>query len=199
MNAPPATAVTRLLHRVRKGDRDAVDALFRTVYDELHGLAERQRHRWNGNYTLNTTALLHEAYLKLIRQDQLDVDGRAHFFALAAQAMRHILSNYARDQRRLKRGGSRPDVPLDALRPDALAAPVTLTQQQADAFAHLDEALARLEAVSPRQSRVVECRFYGSMTVSETATALDISPATVKRDWTTAQAWLYREMKRLQA
>jgi RNA polymerase sigma factor (TIGR02999 family) len=113
--------------------------------------------------------------------------------------MRHILSNYARDQQRLRRGGLQPDIPLNALRLDALAAPVTLTQQQAERFAHLDEALVRLEAVSPRQRRVVECRFYGGMTVSETATALDISPATVKRDWTTAKAWLYREMKRLQA
>jgi RNA polymerase sigma factor (TIGR02999 family) len=199
MNAPPATAVTQLLHRVRKGDRDAVDALFDVVYTELHVLAERQRRRWNGNYTLNTTALLHEAYLKLVRQDQINVDGRAHFFALASRAMRHILSNYARDQQRLRRGGLQPDIPLNALRLDALAAPVTLTQQQAERFAHLDEALVRLEAVSPRQRRVVECRFYGGMTVSETATALDISPATVKRDWTTAKAWLYREMKRLQA
>lgn len=196
MSASTNPGVTQLLHRVRNGDRAAVDTLFRIVYDELHVLAQRHRGRWRGNLTLNTTALLHEAYLKLVRQDAIDVDGRAHFFALASRVMRHVLTNYARDQRRLKRGGDRTPVSLDALRPGAQP-PAPMTAQRADAFVRLDEALARLEAVSERQSRVVECRFYGDMTIPETATALDVSPATVKRDWATAQAWLYREMERL--
>lgn len=197
MTDPSASGVTQLLHRVRGGDRDAVDALFEVVYDELHVLARRQRGRWRGNPTLNTTSLLHEAYLKLVRQDEIGVSGRAHFFALAARVMRHILTNYARDRRRLKRGGDRPLVSLDAIRADALHGAVDLTPARADAFVLLDEALAGLERVSERQGRVVECRFYAGMTIPETAAALDVSPATVKRDWSTAQAWLFREMKRL--
>lgn len=196
MHASTDPGVTQLLHRVQDGDRTAVDALFRIVYDELHVLAQRNRRRWQGNPTLNTTSLLHEAYLKLVRQEEINVDGRAHFFALASRVMRQLLTNYARDQRRLKRGGDRHPVSLDSLQPASHPA-ASMTLEHAAAFVRLDEALAGLASMSERQSRVVECRFYGDMTIPETAAALDVSPATVKRDWTTAQAWLYREMERL--
>jgi RNA polymerase sigma factor (TIGR02999 family) len=189
-------SVTKLLLRVQEGAPDAVDDLFGLVYDEMTALARRQRARWHGNDTLNTTALVHEAYLKLVDQERIGVEGRAHFFALAARAMRHILSNYARDQRRQKRGGSYAHVSVEDVQVAASAGELTLTDGTADTLVALDEALARLEQVSPRQSRVVECRFYGQMTVPETAAALDISPATVKRDWAVAQAWLHREVQR---
>ena len=189
-------SVTRLLHEARAGAPEAPDALFAHVYDELVVLARRQRARWTGDDTLDTRALVHEAYLKLVDGEQIGAEGRAHFFALAAKAMRHILSNYARDRRRLKRGGSAPHVGLDDA--PTLAGPASdLVADHADTLVALDEALARFEAVSPRQARVVECRFYGQMSVEETAAALDVSPATVKRDWTLAQAWLHREVERL--
>ncbi len=188
--------VTRLLHEARAGAPEAPDALFAHVYDELVVLARRQRARWTGDDTLDTRALVHEAYLKLVDGEQIGAEGRAHFFALAAKAMRHILSNYARDRRRLKRGGSAPHVALDDA--PTLEGPASdLVADHADTLVALDEALARFEGVSPRQARVVECRFYGQMSVEETAAALDVSPATVKRDWTLAQAWLHREVERL--
>jgi RNA polymerase sigma factor (TIGR02999 family) len=188
-------SVTKLLLRVEDGEDGAVDDLFGLVYDELTALARRQRARWHGNDTLNTTALVHEAYLKLVDQERIGVEGRAHFFALAARAMRHILSNYARDQRRQKRGGAYDHVSVDAVQV-AAGGELVLDGGTADTLVALDEALARLEALSPRQSRVVECRFYGQMTVPETAAALGISPASVKRDWAVAQAWLHREVER---
>ena len=189
-------SVTRLLREARAGAPEAPDALFAHVYDELVVLARRQRARWTGDDTLDTRALVHEAYLKLVDGEQIGAEGRAHFFALAAKAMRHILSNYARDRRRLKRGGSAPHVALDDA-PTLEGAASDLVADHADTLVALDEALARFEAVSPRQARVVECRFYGQMSVEETAAALDVSPATVKRDWTLAQAWLHREVERL--
>jgi RNA polymerase sigma factor (TIGR02999 family) len=190
--------VTRLLHEARAGAPDAPDALFAHVYDELVVLARRQRVRWTGDDTLDTRALVHEAYLKLVDGERIGAEGRAHFFALAAKAMRHILSNYARDRRRLKRGGASPHVALDDA--PTLEGPASdLVADHADTLVALDEALARFESVSPRQARVVECRFYGQMSVEETAAALDVSPATVKRDWTLAQAWLHREVERLAA
>ena len=188
--------VTRLLREARDGAPDAADALFAHVYDELVVLARRQRARWTGDDTLDTRALVHEAYLKLVDDaDRIGASGRAHFFALASRAMRHILSNYARDRRRLKRGGGHAHVALDDA-PTVAAGASALVDDHADALVALDEALARLERVSPRQARVVECRFYGQMSVPETAAALDVSPATVKRDWAVAQAWLHREIER---
>ena len=198
MNAPEVSGVTQLLHRMREGDASAHDVLFQLVYRELHDLAGRHRARWGGNPTLDTTSLLHEAYLKLARQQPIDVDSRAHFFALASRVMRHVLTNYARDQQRLKRGRDDDCLSIDALGSARIPATTTARDQSARAFVVLDEALAHLEAISERQSRVVECRFYGDMTIPETARALGVSPATVKRDWATARAWLYREMKRMQ-
>jgi RNA polymerase sigma factor (TIGR02999 family) len=188
------TTTTQLLEGVRGGDRAALDALVTILYGELRGMAHRQRRRWQGDHTLGTTALVHEAYLKLSRQKRLSTGSRAHFLALSARAMRHILSNYAEERRTQKRGGG--------------GAPVSLTEAQLparaeggedetlEALATLHRALERLEASYPRSCRVVECRFFGGLSVEETASALGTSPRTVKRDWAYAQAWLNRELDR---
>lgn len=198
-HAPGTTRVTtftNLLSQARRGEREAADALFALVYDELVALARRQRVRWHGNETMNTTALVHEAYLKLADGGMMNVGDRGHFFALAARAIRHILSNYARDHRRQKRGGAYVHLALDDVPVDTWMGGVPLDDGSASTLVALDEALAQLERLSPRQGRVVECRFYGQMSVEETALALGISPATVKRDWAVAQAFLHREIAR---
>lgn len=187
------TEVTRLLGEVQDGDRAALDRLFTLVYDELQVLARRQRKRWQGNYTLDTSALVHEAYVKLVDQSRIDVESRAHFHAFAARAMRHILCNYARERSAKKRGGAVERVSLDEMRLPMQGAAFTI--EQSEILAALDDALERLEKVDPRQSKVVECRFFGGMTIVETAAALEISPRTVKRDWAVAQAWLHREIE----
>jgi RNA polymerase sigma factor (TIGR02999 family) len=184
--------VARLLRELGSGEQNAVDQLFAILYDELKELAARQRRRWRGNHTLNTTALVHEAYLRLVGQSRIKVEGQAHFRALAARAMRHILCDYARDRTTRKRGGHLEEVPFD----DLLALPdeAAFSDAQSHMLVALDDALERLGQVDPRQGKVVECRFFGGLTIEETATALDISPRTVKRDWAMAQAWLHREM-----
>jgi RNA polymerase sigma factor (TIGR02999 family) len=185
-----------LLQALARGDREALDALFPLVYDELTRLAHRQRQHWEGDLTLNTTALVHEAYLKLAGQERISAESRAHFLAVAAKAMRHILCNYARDRRRQKRGGGLPHVALDPAHEPGAAADLALTAYQMDTLAALDDALRRFEQVAPRQSRVVECRFFGGMSVEDTAAALGVSPRSVKRDWSFARAWLRRDMQR---
>jgi RNA polymerase sigma factor (TIGR02999 family) len=186
--------VATLVEAVAAGDREALDALFPLVYEELSRLAHRQRQRWDGDFTLTTTALVHEAYLKLAGQRQLPTRNRAHFLAIAARAMRHVLCNYARDRRRQKRGGGQPHLALDQVDPaDGMA--LDLSADQADRLAGLDEALRRFESIAERQCRVVECRFFGGMSVEETAAALGMSPRSVKRDWAFARAWLLREMQ----
>ena len=184
--------VTRLLQELKGGDRAALDELFTLLYAEIRELAQRQRARWQGNYTLNTTALVHEAYLKLVDQDRVDVESRAHFHALAARAIRHILCSYARDRGARKRGGGLERLTLDELNVPA-AGTVTSADQWHD-LAALDEALQRLELLDARQAKVVECRFFGGLTIEETAMAAGVSPRTVKRDWAMAQAWLHREL-----
>lgn len=192
-SAPSPETITGLLQAVQEGDRSALEVLFPLVYEELRTLASAQRRRWHGDLTLNATAIVHEAYIKLVDQSGHVGRNRAHFFAVAATAMRHILCNYARDRQRLKRGGGVHHVALD----DALdAVPDDEWGQQGEQLEALDEALRRLEQISERQSRIVECRFFGGMSIEETADALDLSPATVKRDWTTARAWLYREIQK---
>jgi len=186
------TRVTQLLSDLSNGDSAAVDALFALLYDELRAIAHRQRRRWQGDDTLQTTALVHEAFLKLVDQDRIAAESRAHFLAVAARAMRHILCNYARDQRAQKRGGGVAHVRLDASH--ANAEPSNVSSDPMEVLVALDEVLRRLEQVDPRQSNVVECRFFGGLTIEETATALGVSPRTVKRDWAMAQAWLHREM-----
>lgn len=191
--SPSPDSITGLLQAVQQGDRGALEALFPLVYEELRMLASAQRRRWHGDLTLNATAIVHEAYIKLVVQQGNVGRNRAHFFAVAAKAMRHVLCNYARDRQRLKRGGGVPHVAIEEAL-DAVSADEWGPQlEQLEA---LDEALARLEQISERQSRIVECRFFGGLSIEETAEALDLSPATVKRDWTTARAWLYREIQK---
>lgn len=185
--------ITELLRAVERGEPGAINALFPLVYDELNALARQQRRVWHGDFTLNTTALVHEAYLKVADQKQLHAGSRAHFFALAAKAMRHILCNYARHRGRKKRGGGVALVPLEP--GHDFAGEVHFTDDQAEALAALDAALRGLERVADRQARVVECRFFGGMSVDDTAAALGLSARTVKRDWMFARAWLLREMQ----
>lgn len=184
--------MARLLDEMRGGDGQAVDQLFAILYNELKELAGRHRRRWRGNHTLNTTVLVHEAYLKLVGQTRIEVEDQAHFRALGARAMRQILCNYARDQQARKRGGSYQALPLDDLW--TLPDPAQFSEAHSDNLVALDEALTRLEQINPRQGKVVECRFFGGLTVEETATAIGSSTRTVKRDWAMAQAWLHREL-----
>ncbi len=186
-SAPPSPGeITRLLEALASGRDGAVDALFAATYDELKALAGAQRRRWRGDDTLSTTALIHEAYLKLGRRPRPRWEHRGHFFAVASTAMRQILVNYARDKRVAKRGGDAQPVSVDA---EQLVADSAVEELLA-----LDEALRQLAAIDARQAQVVECRFFGGLTVAETAEALDVSPATVKRDWTVARAWLQRAL-----
>jgi RNA polymerase sigma factor (TIGR02999 family) len=165
------------------------------LYDELRVLARRQRRRWDDVGTLNTTALVHEAYLKLVKQRHLLPTTQAHFFALAATAMRHIVSNYARSRQAKKRGRDLRKVSLDTIEIGMIGA-LRVSDEHADLLVAIDEALDRLERISPRQRSVVECRFFGGLSIDETAAAIGVAERTVKRDWALAQAWLYREMKR---
>ena len=190
----PQTTVTRLLHALQRGDQAAFDQLFPLVYDKLHDLAHHQRRDWYGDYTLNTTALVHEAYLKLVDQTQVEPTSRAHFMGMAAKAMRHILIDYARRRNAKKRGGDRHKVSFEAVK-QALGPEIAMSQERTETLLALDEALDLLAERHERQSRVVECRFFGGMTIAETASALGVSPVTVKRDWAMAQAWLYRHMQ----
>lgn len=189
-------SVTQLLSEVRGGTEAAADELFEQVYTELRGRARQQRWRWRGDPSLQTTALVHEAYLKLVDQEEQSWKSRSHFFAVAAQAMRHILINEARRKTREKRGGDAPKLSLEELK-ERLGREVAMTEDDAEAFVVLDEALRQLKEAHPRAARAVECRFFGGMTIEETAQALDVSERTVSRDWTQAQMWLYREMKRI--
>ena len=185
--------ITELLLAAEHGDRSALEACFPLVYEELRAIARRQRRAWHGNPTLNTTALLHEAYLKLVDQGRLGARSRAHFFAIASTAMRHILCNYARDRTRQKRGGGIEEVSLQDV--EAAAAQPAFSDEAAEVLAALADALERLEKIDKRQSQVVECRFFAALSVEDTALALEISPATVKRDWAFARAWLLRQMQ----
>lgn len=190
--ASPAMSddTTELLLALRDGDRRALDRLVPQVYDELHRMAHRELARRGGRATLRTTGLLHEAYLKLVDSTRVQVDDRAHFFALAATAMRHIVIDHARARRTQKRGGSWRRVSFD----DGLADP----EKRFDEALELDDALRRLERFDERLCRVVECRFFGGMTVEETAAALGVAPRTVDRAWQKAKAWLYREIHEAQ-
>ena len=188
------TDVTRLLEAVRRGNREALNELYSLVYAELRVLAHRQRRHWTITGTMNTTALVHEAYLKLVNQRRIDTATPDHFFALAATAMRHIISNYARDRRARKRGDGVRKISLSELGADPPGS-LSVSEEHVDVLVGIDEALERLDRINPRQRQVVECRFFGGRTAEETAAALGLSSRTVKRDWALAQAWLYRELR----
>lgn len=196
MGDPDQQTVTRLLHELRAGDRQAFAELLPHVYDELHQLAARQRRRWEGDETLNATALVHEAYLRLVDQSTPQWWSHPHFLAVAATAMRQILLDYAKRKQASKRGGGRRHVPLHEVEA-ALRGAGDPSEARSEALIALDDSLCRLEKHDHRQSRIVECRFFGGMTIQDTAEALGISPATVKRGWAMAQAWLYRDLKQM--
>ncbi|MEZ4699752.1 MAG: ECF-type sigma factor [Rhodothermales bacterium] len=179
--------VTQLLIELSEGESAAMDRLLPVVYDELRRLAHRQLDRERADHTFSTTDLVHEAFLKLVQLDRIQWQNRAHFFAIAAQAMRNILVNYALKRKAQKRGGAQEKLPLDE--------GLVMSDQRADALLALDEALTRLEAMSVRQHQVVTYRFFGGLNIEETATVLKVSPATVKREWTIARAWLNRELQ----
>lgn len=178
--------ITRLLREVRDGDSGAFDRLMSLVYDELRQMASRQLQRERPGHTLDTSALAHELYLKLVDQAEVDWHGRAHFFVLAARAMRQILIDYARKRKAKKRGG-------DWSRTTLSARHGSIAVQMGELLA-LDEVLHRLQDLDERLSKVVELRFFGGMTEKEIAEVLDVSTRTVQRDWRKARAWLYKEL-----
>lgn len=188
--------VTQLLQQLRAGDRRAFDAVLPLVYNELHDLAKRQRRRWNGDDTLNTTALVHEAYLRLVDQSAPQWASHPHFLAVASRAMRQILLDNAKRRHAAKRGGALQQVPLEELEA-TLKGSGDVPSAGSETIIALEESLRRLEEHNPELGRIVECRFFGGMTVEDTAEALFVSPATVKRRWVMAQAWLYRDLKQL--
>lgn len=181
--------ITGMLHDWSDGKQEALDALLPVVYDELHRQAARFLRRERIGHTLQTTALIHETYLKLIDQREVNWQNRAHFFGVAAQAMRRILVDYAKARHRAKRGGADENLPLEAVT-------LAVSGEKAIDLEALDEALTRLAAMDKRQVSVVELRYFGGLSVEKTAEVLRISPATVKSDWKSAKAWLYQEISK---
>lgn len=181
-----ADDITRLLSAAQDGSEGAMEEVFESVYPRLREIAHARRRGWQGDHTMNTTALIHEAYLKVAGSGSVEYQSRGHFFATTARAMRQVLINYAEKRSAKKRGGGVSEVTLyedDAVADEAL-----------DELLALDAALKKLQTLSERQAQVVECLFFAGLGNADAAEALGISPATVKRDWTTARAWLYREM-----
>jgi RNA polymerase sigma factor (TIGR02999 family) len=183
--------VTDTFLRWRSGDASALDDLLPRVYDELRALADAYMRRERAGHTLQPTALVHEAFLRLLRLPPGSVQNRIHFFALAAQAMRRILADHARRHRAAKRGGGAVRVPLELVEGGAPATPAGDDVAADD----LDAALEDLAKLDERQARVVELRFFGGLSIEETAEVLAVSTATVKRDWLVARAWLHRELR----
>lgn len=183
-------AVTQLLLQWQEGDEAAMDDLMPLVYEELRRIAHRHLRRERADHTLSTTALVHEAYLNLVDQDMMPWQNRVHFYAIASRVMRRVLIWYARKRNAAKRGGGIPNLALDDV--------VVLSDDRMEELLALDQALEKLEAMDARLCRVVECRYFGGLSVQETAEALAISPATVKRDWQTARAWLRRTLDETQ-
>jgi len=181
--------ITLMLRQWSNGSGEALDNLLPLVYDELHRQAARYLRRENKDHTLQPTALINEAYLKLIDQREVNWENRTHFFAIAAQAMRRILVDHARTKHREKRGGDDAKLPLD----EALM--VVADEKNIDLIA-LDEALTRLEMKDKQQTRIVELRYFSGLSLEETAEALNISRTTAARDWAMARAWLHRELTR---
>ena len=177
------------MRRLQDGDAEALEHLVPLLYDELRGLAHAQLRREREGHTLGTTALVNEAYLRLVGQHRLRPEDRTHFFAAAATTMRRVLVDYARAKKRLKRGGGQAALPLEDVE-------AFLSEREADEVLVLDEALARLEAVNPRGSQVVQYRFFSGLTLEETAEVMSLSVKTVQRSWTAARAWLRKEVQR---
>lgn len=178
--------VTQLLVDFQEGNKTAADRLWAEVYDELRRIAHHRLRRERANHTLSTTALVHEAYLKLINQSEVEWEDRLHFFAMSSRIMRNILVDYARRRTALKRGGNSPHLRLD----DAIIS----ADMSAEVFLALDEALKQLTELDERLGRVVEYRFFGGLQEKEIATLLGVSKRTVRRDWRKARAWLGRAL-----
>jgi RNA polymerase sigma-70 factor (ECF subfamily) len=188
MECESPNEITQLLKDWRGGDSKALDTLLPRVYKELRRLARHQLRNERADHTLQSGALVHEAYLRLVGASSPQWESRTHFFAIAAQLMRQILVDYARRHGAVKRGGTMYKLPLE----DAMAEP---RRAEVDVVA-LDDALQALARIDERQSRVVELRFFGGLSLNEISEVLEIAPATVQRDWTAARAWLHREMSR---
>jgi len=184
--AESSSPITKLLFRWREGDRDALQQLMPLVYDELRRLARHYLRHERTDHTLQSTALVHEAYLRLAGENPPQWQNRAHFFGIAANVMRRILVEHARSHNRAKRGGGALCLSLDET--------IALPQKMDIDILELDRVLSELAALDEQQSRIVELRFFGGLTIEDTSEVLGISPATVKRDWVTARAWLYRAM-----
>ncbi len=184
---PSQPAITQLLHDIRDGHRDGVQDLMPLVYDELREIAHRRLSRRSTGDTLNTTALVHEAYLKMVDQTNANWQDRAHFFAAASRAMRFIVIDYVRRHMAAKRGGGQANLPLHDLQ--------VAGDQKAEELLHLNEALKRLEKVSSRLGQLIEYKFFGGLTFQEIGEVMNISERTAKRDWARARLWLFREMK----
>ena len=184
---PDRGDVIVLLAELTKGNEEAASRLIPLVYTELRRLASSYMRKERTDHTLQATALVHEAYLKLIEQRAVSWQSRAHFFGISAQIMRRILVDHARGHLRDKRGGGQIEVPLDEA--------IVFAPQQSSELVKLDQALDRLVQFDPRQAKIVELRFFGGLTVEETAEVMAISPKTVKRDWSIAKAWLHGELK----
>jgi RNA polymerase sigma-70 factor, ECF subfamily len=182
MSREPGDEITQLLHRLASGDSQAEEKLIPQVYDELRKLAAMQLRRERNNHTLDPTALVHEVYLRLLNRPNLNWQGRAHFYGVAAQVMRHVLVDYARQRRAEKRGGTRARIPLG----DALS----ISDEKCETVLNLNDALDRLEKIDARQAKIVVMRYFGGLTEEEIALLLGISARTVKRDWVVAKAWL---------
>ncbi len=182
-----ADNLTGLLTEWRQGDKTALETLTPLVYDELRRIAHRYMQGEREGHTLQTTALVNEAYLRLADQQKIEWQNRAHFFAVTAHVMRHILIDHARRRHYAKRGGEAQPVPMEEA--------VVMSQPRAAELVALDEALDELAKLDPRKSRVVELRYFGGLSLEETAEVLEVSPMTVRRDWRAAKAWLYRRMK----
>ena len=185
---PAPHEVTQLLREWGSGDLAAFDKLMSLVYEELRRMAKRYMDRQNPGHTLQTTALIHEAYLRLVNQQEVQWQNRAHFFGVAAKAMRHILVDYARTRQAAKRGGAAYIVSLDEA--------ALVSTERTEELAALDDALQSLAAFDQRKSQVVELRYFGGLTVEETAEVLKVSAETVARDWRLARSWLLRELSK---
>ena len=181
-------SISLLLQRWSNGDEGALEQLMPLVYAELRRMARRYMGQQPSSHTLQTTALIHEAYLRLAGQEEKRWENRAHFFGVAAQAMRHILVDYARARNTGKRGGEARTVSLEEA--------AIVSKERAAGLVALDDALAELAQLSPRQGRVVELRYFGGLSVEETAEVLKVSLDTVTRDWSQAKAWLHRELNK---
>jgi RNA polymerase sigma factor (TIGR02999 family) len=180
--------ITKLLKDWSGGDSTALDRVIPLVYDELHRLAHQHMRRERAGHLLQTSALINEAYLRLMEQPELNLENRTHFFGIAARLMRQILVDEARKRNSAKRGGVAIQV--------SLTQATNVVQEQAANVVALDDALKTLEGIDGRQSEIVELRFFGGLTIEETAKVLSVSPGTVMRDWTFARAWLRNEMSR---